>query len=404
MCIIGVSLVAYSLDAMNSLDRRFGPGSGHFLYPEEYSANQLLFGIGTAIAVFSGVFCAVIVFYTKGEKKEKKEKLVEWRFNQLCILGAIIGLIALLPPWIWAVMGGSTSSASITYYMMRPPGGIGLQNGFEILLAILFSSQHLLSSLFMSMFLLYILGTIIAFISPIGGFIQIAGALLCIPTMPSELWFSWFVPFGELLGIYSGMIVVASMFKPMGAGYADRAMDIKERLLSFRRSSIRLPALSETISGEKSIAHSISTLRRRISISKKMLLVLLIPVFLILATSSYYVLAVPQPYYGGSYGPISVTNKISNESSWFWYINSIVDGPIFKSDVYVQLKNASGFVINGESLENASGTHGFKYVQAFSGNHLSSGDLFSLSRDYPQGCTITLITPFGIGKYCIMTV
>ena len=326
-----------------------------------------------------------------------------WRFNQLCILGAIIGLIALLLPWIWVVMGGP-SIASIAAYMMRPPGGIGLQNGFEVLLAILFSSQHLLSSLFMIMFLLYIMGTIIAFISPIGGFIQIAGALLCIPTMPSELWFNWFVPFGELLGIYSGMIVVASMFKPMGAGYADGAMGIRGRLLAFRRSPIRLPAPSKTKSGEKSIVHSILTLRRRISISKKTLLVLLIPVILILATFSYYVLAVPQPYYGGSYGPINTTGKMSNETIWFWYINSIVDGPILKSDVYVQLKNASDFVINGESLENASGTHGFKYVPAHSGNDLSNGDLFSLSRDYLQGCTITLVTPFEMGKYCILTV
>jgi len=341
------------------------------------------------------------------------EDPVKWRFNQLCILGAIIGLIALLLPWTWMQMGG-TSGASIAYYTMHPPGAIGLLNAFDILS--LSYLDFLFSSLYMSILILYILGTITAFISPIGGFIQIAGALLYIPAIPSELRFYWFVPFGELLGIYSGMIVVVSMLWPIGAGYADGAMGIRARLVTFRRSSIKSPAPSETGREKRSIAHSILFPLRRICISMKTLLLFLIPVILILAAFSYYVIAVPQPQpsYGWGFGSIA-TNAGSTPSTWTFTIVAIGGGGmILKTHVYVEVENQLGTFTISTDLLSAGGTHGFNYTSAAGAinQYLSVGDEFSLAKatgtgGYGPGSTIFLLHhdwQTGEGGYARLTV
>jgi len=87
------------------------------------------------------------------------------------------------------------------------------------------------------------------------------------------------------------------------------------------------------------------------------------------------------------------TSKGSTATNWTWTIMAITAGmQISRSDINIQLKNASGFVINMEPLSAASGTHGFNYLNYTSGDYLSPLDVFSLSKDYAVGSKINLIT------------
>ena len=69
---------------------------------------------------------------------------------------------------------------------------------------------------------------------------------------------------------------------------------------------------------------------------------------------------------------------------------------IVKSEVYVQLKNASGLVITSETLSYASGTHGFNYVAVSQGDYIAIGDVFSLSKDYSSGSVLYILAIEGV--------
>jgi hypothetical protein len=145
--------------------------------------------------------------------------------------------------------------------------------------------------------------------------------------------------------------------------------------------------------------------KRKMSRRSRILAVFIIMFYLILLTSVVlYVYTLPRV-------PPPETEihfvKSINSTAYIWTITAILGGekPL-KSDFYVQLKgNGSGtFIIATESLTHASGTHGFNYVPASSGEYLAAGDVFSLSKDYLQGTTIALVTAGATGQYYILTV
>jgi magnesium-transporting ATPase (P-type) len=100
------------------------------------------------------------------------------------------------------------------------------------------------------------------------------------------------------------------------------------------------------------------------------------------------------------------TASSSDAHNWTWTITAFsTESSVLKSDVYVQLRNASGiYVIPTSILTSASGTHGFNYTPALGEEYLSVGDVFSLSKDYTVGCTITLVTDSATQQYCVLTV
>jgi FlaG/FlaF family flagellin (archaellin) len=101
------------------------------------------------------------------------------------------------------------------------------------------------------------------------------------------------------------------------------------------------------------------------------------------------------------------TIKDSTATATTWAVSQIFTsdrGPISKSDVYVTLKNASGFIMQNESLAAASGTHGFLYQPVNAGDYISLGDVFSLSKNYQQGSSIELTTWDAKGQYAFLSV
>jgi hypothetical protein len=98
-------------------------------------------------------------------------------------------------------------------------------------------------------------------------------------------------------------------------------------------------------------------------------------------------------------------NKGADIDNFRWTIVAISgSATVWKSDVYVQLRNASGFVITNEPITAASGTHGFKYEPVSSEDYIRVGDVLRLSKDYAEGCTITLVTPGATWQYALLTV
>jgi hypothetical protein len=101
------------------------------------------------------------------------------------------------------------------------------------------------------------------------------------------------------------------------------------------------------------------------------------------------------------------TIKDSTATDTTWAVSQIFTsdrGPISKSDVYVTLHNASGYIIQNESLATASGTHGFLYKPVNAGDYIALGDKFVLSKDYQKGCTISLGLKDRPGQFAVLTV
>jgi hypothetical protein len=94
----------------------------------------------------------------------------------------------------------------------------------------------------------------------------------------------------------------------------------------------------------------------------------------------------------------------SDANNHLWRVIAFGSDPVLRSDVYVQLMNASGFVIQTELLSSAAGTHGFGYQASTVGDYIAVGDVFSLSRAYDQGTTITLVNLGATTQYCILKV
>ena len=91
--------------------------------------------------------------------------------------------------------------------------------------------------------------------------------------------------------------------------------------------------------------------------------------------------------------PLITLNKGMTPTATTWTVTNISSGvSIHKIDVYIQLRNASGLIMDNEPLETASGTHGFLYDSATgaTGLQISIDDVFSLSRDYAKNSTIAL--------------
>ncbi len=140
----------------------------------------------------------------------------EFRVNALCFIGAVIGVIAIFSVWM--------SSIFILWYRDW--------NLFNVVSDLNSSTRFWLPAL------LFILGTVVAFISPLGGLAQVAG--ICI-------WFSDTVAFadklpskiGPYLGIISAVIVLVSAVKPVGLGYQSKPTGALGRLLTISMVGVK---------------------------------------------------------------------------------------------------------------------------------------------------------------------
>lgn len=132
--------------------------------------------------------------------------------------------------------------------------------------------------------------------------------------------------------------------------------------------------------------------------------ILMVSVSVVLA-AILYVMSTNVVDPSASVTPMVSTSRTTDNTNIVWTVVAIAGShAVLRTDVYIQLQNESGFIIQTEPLLNASGTHGFKYTEANSGDYLSVGDMFSLDKAYTTGCKLTLVTPSATSLYGQMTV
>jgi hypothetical protein len=139
---------------------------------------------------------------------------VKWRVNVLALVGATVGLVAVFSTWF---LNGIVIKYSILDVITDP------HPGYQLLL---------------TGFWVFLVGTLVCFLSPLGGILEIAGAVMFIDwfvgetdKMPSQV--------GAYIGIISAVIALVSIVKPFGLGYAGGTGGVAGRLLVF--SPLREP-------------------------------------------------------------------------------------------------------------------------------------------------------------------
>jgi len=272
--------------------------------------------------------------------------LVLFAVFMVTLVGAVIDLIFIIPSYSYY---GGVNMVSVSIGMIL------------IFASVLFASMTVLR---MRIYPSLVAGTVLAAVNPLfWGFMRSFG------------WSQIFLFIPVLF-----LILAAIAFHFMASWHS--------------KTNEEIPADYSEASQEHEKGHRMRV-RRDAIISVIIFLLLLVPI--IISAFSF-----PPSYYHMT--PVIASQKSSDATNWKWQITAIGGGPILKSDVYVQLMNASGYVIQTEMLTTASGTHGFSYTPASSVDHVSVGDLFRLSKDYTIGCTMTLVTPGAAGQYCLMTI
>lgn len=145
------------------------------------------------------------------------------RINALALVGVAIGFIAILLPWYWIEGLGDISFMSI---LRIPLSGGAVQD------TVLIASCYI-----------FLIGTMISIISPIGGVAEFAGILAFLVDFMTYPWrFTQvymphpFLEIGPYLGLISAIIVLISILKPIGIGYGKGTFGIKGRLINFGKA------------------------------------------------------------------------------------------------------------------------------------------------------------------------
>ena len=129
-----------------------------------------------------------------------------WNVNMLCIVGAVIGVVAVFLTWIHEPPS-----------MPSPPS---IQ--YDPTIAYMVTNQYL----YYGASVAFLVGTVAAFATPLGGVLQTGGLLVFaagIIDSGNDLWLDGIDPQQELragmyLGIVSCTLVMTSLFSPLGTG------------------------------------------------------------------------------------------------------------------------------------------------------------------------------------------
>jgi len=134
---------------------------------------------------------------------------MKWNVNLLCLVGVIIGFVAILSRWTYDMFGDYNLVHIIDIY--EP--GFGFEDWY-------FSS------------LLVMIGVFVALVSPLGGSLEMLGSLGFILTWAGHHG-EMPVSIGPYLSIASSVIILSSMIRPIGPGLKYGPFNIRSRLLTF---------------------------------------------------------------------------------------------------------------------------------------------------------------------------
>lgn len=141
------------------------------------------------------------------------------RVNLLCVFGAVLGLAAMLIPW---ASEGATLFGQLFYYVGSEGGGSTLTVSYAAWL--------------------FLVGTLIALLSPAGGILQ-AGSVGYLATAfgNSAVLIEGSPSLGFFLAVVAAVVVLSSAFRPWGPGWKGLKPRVADRL---RTWASRTPAPS----------------------------------------------------------------------------------------------------------------------------------------------------------------
>lgn len=136
------------------------------------------------------------------------------RVNVLCLMGAILGVFCIFE-WGWASGGYGIGMIQVDWHYWPPIEGFATGEVFCYL---------------------FVLGTILAFVTPAAGFLQLSGVTIFAFRLHDILNGAagsgeWGIT-GYVAAIVTTSIVVASLPFPYGIGYKNKSVDILGRLLT----------------------------------------------------------------------------------------------------------------------------------------------------------------------------
>lgn len=134
--------------------------------------------------------------------------------NYLALTGVLTGIIALITPWIVvASLSGLVSDDLIGVMVTYSEGSGG------VLIATV----------------LFLIGTILAVITPLSGIIQLIGIAIFFPACSNLVAYSYYLwpGAGPYLGIVSALFLLAAMIKPIGIRKGRVRLSLRQRIVTF---------------------------------------------------------------------------------------------------------------------------------------------------------------------------
>jgi len=167
---------------------------------------------------------------TDGVKRKGNWIITEdLRVNLVCLVGAVLGAFSVTLEWLTQHIDRGRYEAPLTlHFDLMGMIGSGLTDEFLVIA----------SGLFLA-------GTLIAFISPTGGFLQLGGLVLFFGKVVPALVSDSNIGLGAIFGIVSAILVLYSLSNPVGVGISQAHAGSRGNFLTVvgRGASFRLNAL-----------------------------------------------------------------------------------------------------------------------------------------------------------------
>jgi len=150
------------------------------------------------------------------------------RVNILCLVGAFVGLIAIMLPW-----------NSVWFFSVNLIDLINIGSGY-------FGQTSPEAGILVIGSIIFIIGTLVAFLTPTGGIVQIAGLGILFylfsgadSHFPNGIGFylACVSPIMILLGLVGSKMMTVSLTEPMSIGYDNRPPNMRDRLLTFNTTT-----------------------------------------------------------------------------------------------------------------------------------------------------------------------
>lgn len=142
-----------------------------------------------------------------------------WRVNLLCLVGALVGVMSIFLIWVKIRVFFVSGELNLIDLLNLAADNTGMEAGQVGIGCIL-----------------VIVGSLLMFLSPAGGVLELLGVLLFLEWFLSGSGGEFPSSAGAYAALASGIIAIAAMTIPIGLGYGLAPIGLKGRLLTFSKN------------------------------------------------------------------------------------------------------------------------------------------------------------------------